>query len=415
MSNLKQAELCIVGGAGHVGLPLALVFAAQGLSVLIYDLNGDALKQIEAGVMPFMEAGAEEALKKALDAKLLSTTTNPAEIAGISTVIVTIGTPVDEYHNPVYKAVHQCFEDLLPYLSDGQLVILRSTVYPGTTDWLHKFFSSKAKALSLAFCPERVLQGKFIEEIANLPQIVSGTTPEAERRASELFLKIAPEVVSLKPIEAEFAKLFNNAYRYIQFAIANEFYMIMQSAGVDYNRVLAGMSKNYPRAQNIPRPGFAAGPCLIKDTLQLSAFSKNRFTLGHSAMQINEGLVLYLIDEIAKEYDLGELKVGLLGMSFKSESDDTRSSLSYKLKKALQFRAAEVHTTDPFVKTDKNLQPLETVVEKSDLFILCVPHKAYQGLDLKGKPVVDIWGQLPQEAVRQDDFSAALPLQEAVK
>ncbi len=415
MSNFTPPELCIVGGAGHVGLPLALVFAARGLSVLIHDLNEDALKKIEAGVMPFFEAGAEEVLRKALDQKLLSTTSNPGDIAGVSTVIVTIGTPVDEFQNPVFKAVPQCFEHLLPHLSDGQLVILRSTVYPGTTDWLHKFFSTKGKTLSLAFCPERVVQGKFIEEIANLPQIISGTTSEAERRATELFLKVAREVVFLTPIEAEFAKLFNNAYRYIEFAIANEFYMIMQSAGVDYHRVLAGMSKNYPRAQNIPKPGFAAGPCLLKDTLQLAAFAKNRFTLGNSAMLINEGLVLHLIDEIAKSHDLSRLKVGLLGMSFKSESDDNRSSLSYKLKKALEYRCAEVYTTDPHVKTDKHLLPLETVVEKSDLFILCVPHKAYRELDLRGKPVVDIWGVMPQQAVREDGYSTARHQPEAVK
>ncbi|MCL6434716.1 MAG: nucleotide sugar dehydrogenase [Leptolyngbyaceae cyanobacterium HOT.MB2.61] len=394
-----KVDICVVGGAGHVGLPLALVFASKGLRVLIYDINENTLETIRQGIVPFMEHGAEPLLKQALERDLLYLSSDPADIAKAATVIITIGTPVDEFLNPVLKLIRDCMDDLLPYLSSGQLIILRSTVYPGTTDWLHKYFQSNGKDVKLAFCPERVVQGHSIEELQHLPQIISGTTPQAEQDAAELFELIAPEVVRLTPMEAEFAKLFNNAYRYIQFAAANQFYMIANSAGVDYHRLLKGMKHNYPRARDIPSPGFAAGPCLFKDTMQLAAFSNNQFSLGHAAMLTNEGLVLYLADEIAKTYRIERLAVGLLGMAFKANSDDIRSSLSYKLKKVMEFRAREVFTTDPYVKTDPDLLPLETVIAKSDLLVLCAPHSDYRHLDTKGKPVVDIWGFLNKESL----------------
>ncbi|MGA7937616.1 MAG: nucleotide sugar dehydrogenase [Kovacikia sp.] len=392
-------DICVVGGAGHVGLPLALVFASKGLRVLIYDINEITLETIRQGIVPFMERGAEPLLHQALERELLFLSSDPVDIARASTLIITIGTPVDEFLNPVLKLIRDCMEELLPYLNCGQLVVLRSTVYPGTTDWLDKFLRSNGKDIKLAFCPERVVQGYSIEELQHLPQIISGTTPQAEQEAAELFEMIAPEVVRLSPMEAEFAKLFNNAYRYIQFAAANQFYMIANSAGVDYHKVLKGMKQNYPRARDIPAPGLAAGPCLFKDTMQLGAFSNNQFTLGHAAMLANEGLVLYLVDEIAKTYRLERLSVGLLGMAFKADSDDTRSSLSYKLKKVLEFRAKAIYTTDPYVKTDRELLPLDTVIAKSDLLILCAPHSDYHHLDAKGKPVVDIWGFLNKESL----------------
>ena len=392
-----EYDICVVGGAGHVGLPLAVAFAEKGQRVLIYDINDSVLKRIAAGEVPFKEEGIDELLPSVLASGNLVLTSKKEEISKADAVIITIGTPVDEFLNPVFKLIKVCIDELLPYLRDGQLLVLRSTVYPNTTDWLARHLDENGRSLHIAFCPERVVQGKGLEEIKKLPQLVGGVTQIAQEKAEKLFALLAPEVVELKPIEAEFAKLFNNAYRYIEFAIANEFYMITRAAGVDYYRVLKGMSHNYPRAKNIPKAGFAAGPCLFKDTMQLSAFSNNRFSLGHSAMLVNEGLVLYIIDEIARDYNLGELKVGLLGMAFKADNDDIRSSLSYKLKKALEFRAKKVLTTDPHVKVDPELQPLESVIDNSDLLILCTPHSDYKTIDLKGKPVVDIWGFFERE------------------
>jgi UDP-N-acetyl-D-mannosaminuronic acid dehydrogenase len=273
-------------------------------------------------------------------------------------------------------------------------VVLRSTVYPGTTDWLHDYLARLGRKNKIAFCPERVVQGYGVKELREMPQIISGTTPEAEREAADLFHRIAPELVVVKPLEAEFAKLFNNAYRYIEFAATNQFYMIAKSAGVDYQAIMKAMKHNYPRAKSFPGPGFSAGPCLFKDTMQLAAYARNQFGLGHAAVQVNEGLVLQLVDDLRRAYDISGMTIGLLGMAFKAEIDDTRASLSYKLKRTLQMTARNVLTTDPFVTTDPAILPLDHVVENSDILILCTPHAAYKDADLKGKPVVDVWGFL---------------------
>jgi len=393
-SGAHTADLTIVGGAGHVGIPLVLSFAAKGLTVNVNDLNRTNLAALKSGRLPFIEYGAEDLLSAALrDHKLIFTNT-PDAISKTGPIIVTIGTPVDEFLNPERHVVLNCLDSLLPYVSDGQLLVLRSTLYPGTTDVIATHLKRQKRDLKVAFCPERIVQGYGIEELSRMPQIISGTTPEAVREATDLFRIIAPEIVELSPIEAEFAKLFGNAYRYIEFAATNQFYLIAQAAGVDYQRILSAMKHNYPRAKNIPKPGYAAGPCLMKDTMQLSAFARNEFSLGNAAMLINEGLPLHVIGDLRRRYDLGKMTVGLLGMAFKSEIDDVRASLSYKFKKVLNGLAREVLTTDPFVTIDPDLLPLDEVVARSDILILCTPHLGYKSADLKGKPVVDVWGLL---------------------
>ncbi len=393
-TTVENADISVVGGAGHVGIPLVLALAEAGLRVNVNDINGATLDTLKSGKLPFLERGAEGVLAEALAGKRLVFTDAPDRISIGGPVIITIGTPIDEFLNPVRHVVQECIDALLPRLVDGQLIVLRSTVFPGTTDWLASYLEAKGRKLKVAFCPERVVQGFGLQELRAMPQIVSGCTPEAEQEAAALFERVAPEVVVLKPIEAELAKLFANAYRYIEFAATNEFYLIARSAGVDYQRVLEAMKHNYPRLKSMPRPGFAAGPCLVKDTMQLSAFASNRFGLGHAALMINEGLVLHVIGDIKRRWNLAETTVGLLGMAFKAESDDVRASLSYKFKNVLAGQARAVLTTDPFVTTDPELLPLDEVIEKSDLLILCAPHGAYAQVDFKGKPVFDVWGEL---------------------
>ncbi len=387
------ADLTVIGGAGHVGIPLVLAFAEAGLTVNVNDLNEQALATLKSGKLPFIEYGAAPLLTKALAENRLIFTSSADAIAG-GPVIVTIGTPVDEFLNPVQKMVQHCIDALLPHLKDGQLLVLRSTVYPGTTTWLDGYLKRLGRNLKVAFCPERVVQGYGIKELREMPQIVSGTTPEAEQEAAALFKKIAPELVMASPLEAEFAKLFSNAYRYIEFAATNQFYMIAKSAGADYGAIMNAMKHNYPRAKTFPGPGFAAGPCLFKDTMQLAAYARNQFGIGHAAMQVNEGLALQIIDDLRRQFDLANMTVGLLGMAFKAEIDDTRASLSYKIKNTLMGCAREVLTTDPFVTTDPALMPLDAVVEQSDILILCTPHSAYKDLEFRRKPVVDVWGFL---------------------
>lgn len=393
-TNIDNADVTVVGGAGHVGIPLVLALAQAGFRVNINDISKNALDTLKSGRLPFIEYDADDLLTKALANRRLAFTSTPDQISNRGPVIITIGTPVDEFLNPVRRVVQECIDSLLPHVTDGQLLVLRSTVFPGTTDWLDSYIKTKGRDLKLAFCPERVVQGYGIKELREMPQIVSGTSPQAEQEAIALWKSIAPEVVVVTPLEAEFAKLFNNAYRYIEFAATNEFYLIAKSAGADYQRILNAMKHNYPRARNIPRPGFAAGPCLVKDTMQLAAHARNQFGLGHAAMLINEGLVLHVIEDIRRRFDLSRMTVGLLGMAFKADVDDTRASLSYKFKNALSTLAREVLTTDPHVTSDEALRPLKEVVANSDLLILCTPHSGYKDADLAGKPVVDIWGFL---------------------
>lgn len=384
-------DIAIVGGAGHVGLPLAITFATKGLRVLIHDINEDALEIIANGKLPALEKGADVLLPQVLGDGKLFVTSDPAMLGNADTVVITIGTPVDEFLDPVHQAIKSCIDELAPHLKDGQFIVMRSTVFPGTTDWLKAYFEQIGKDVLLAFCPERVVQGLSIGELQNMPQIVSGTTEAAAKRAHELFGKLTDETIELTSLEAELAKLFNNSYRYISFAITNQFYMMANSAGADYHRIMNAMTHNYPRARDMASPGLSAGPCLFKDTMQLAAFAPDQFNLGRAAMLVNEGLVLYIIERLKQRHDLADMTVGLLGMAFKPNSDDIRASLSYKLKKHLIIACRRILCTDPLVSVDDSLLPLDQVVADSDILILCVPHAAYAKLDTKGKPVIDIW------------------------
>lgn len=393
-TTVENADVTVVGGAGHVGVPLVLALAEAGMRVNVNDINQKSLATLQGGQLPFIEQGADGVLRQALANRRLVFTNSSDRISTGGPVIVTIGTPIDEFLNPVRKVVQDCIDALLPALADGQLLVLRSTVFPGTTEWLADYLRARGRELKVAFCPERIVQGHGLRELHEMPQIISGTSADAEREAAKLFARIAPEVVVVSPIEAEFAKLFSNAYRYIEFAATNEFYLVAKSAGVDYRRVLMAMTHNYPRLKGMPRPGFAAGPCLVKDTMQLSAFARNQFGLGHAALLINEGLVLHVIDDLKHRFELAHMTVGLLGMAFKAESDDTRASLSYKFKKALNGQVRAVLTTDPLVTTDPELRPLAEVIAQSDLMILCAPHAVYRQADFLDKPVFDVWGHL---------------------
>ncbi len=393
-ADVLDADLTVIGGAGHVGIPLVLAFAETGLKINVNDLNESVLSILKSGRLPFIEYGAEDLLGKALAAGRLVFTSTPGEISPKGPVIVTIGTPIDEFLNPVRKVMQDCIDSLLPHMVDGQLLVLRSTVFPGTTDWVDRYLRERNRQIKVAFCPERVVQGFGIPELKSMPQIVSGTTPEAAEEAAALFKPLVSEIVMVTTLEAEFAKLFNNAYRYIEFATTNQFYLIAKSAGLDYHRILNAMKHNYPRARNIPGPGFSAGPCLVKDTMQLAAVASNQFSLGHAAMLVNEGLVLNIVEDLRRRFDLASTTVGLLGMAFKANIDDNRASLSYKLKKVLASTAREVLTTDPFVTNDPELLPLSEVVRRSDILVLCTPHTPYKTADMGRKPVVDVWGFL---------------------
>ena len=389
-TSTHSRDVVVVGGCGHVGLPLAIALAKQGLMVGVYDLSESAVKLVNDGVLPFDEPGAEPVLREVLAADQFVATTDPAVVGTADTVIVVIGTPVDEHLNPDPNVLPRALAACNEFFQSGQLVVLRSTVYPGVTALVEKRLAQLGVQVDVAFCPERILEGHAMTELYSLPQIIGTRNEQARSRAAALFGKLTDKLVFVDPEEAELAKLFTNVWRYIKFAAVNQFYMIANSQGLDFEHIRKAIAQDYDRAADMPRAGFAAGPCLFKDTMQLGAFNDNNFALGHAAMLVNEGLPLYVVSRLEEHYDLSQMTVGILGMSFKGGSDDIRSSLSYKIKRILTFKAKQVLTTDPYVKADPDLLPLAEVVQKADLFIVATPHREYQELSLT-KPVADVW------------------------
>ena len=395
MSDRAQdLDVVVLGGGGHVGLPLSLAFADAGLRVGIYDTNQATLDRIAAGDMPFFESGAEDLLRRLLPTGRLEFGTEGDMIARTDQLVVVIGTPVDEFLGPSMTIFEHAVTQIAPHLRDGALVVLRSTVYPGTTAYVRQHLENAGCTVDVAFCPERIAEGHALEELNTLPQIIGADHDAAGDRATALFNKLVAKTVRTTTKEAELAKLFTNTWRYMKFAVANQFFMISHQAGVDFTNVLRAIREDYPRAIDMPGPGFAAGPCLFKDAMQLAAFTSDHFPMGQAAMQVNEGLPAYIVSALERRYGgLQGKTVGILGMAFKAESDDPRASLSYKLRKLLGWAGARVLATDPYVK-DERLVTLECVISESDILVLGAPHKAYRELHVGGRDVVDVWGAL---------------------
>jgi len=386
-------DVVVVGGCGHVGLPLAIALADRGARVAVYDVSQAAVALVAEAQLPFDEPGAAAVLARVVASGALRATTDPAVVADAENVVVVIGTPVDEHLNPDPRAIPRALQTCSPYFRDGQLLVLRSTVYPGVTAQVERMLADTGRQMDVAFCPERIAEGKAMTELYSLPQLVGARDDRSRERATRLFRRLTEQVLDLSPEEAELAKLFTNTWRYIRFAAANQFWMMANDRGLDFERIRAALAHDYPRAADMPGAGFAAGPCLFKDTMQLAAFNNNNFALGHSAMLVNEGLPLYLVARLEAEHDLRSMTVGILGMAFKAGSDDTRSSLSYKLRRILEFKADRVVCTDPHVRTDPSLVPLDDVLADADLLIVATPHVEYAELKTD-KPVADVWNLL---------------------
>lgn len=385
-------DVAIVGGAGRAGLPLGLAMADAGLKTVLYDIDAGAVDRIQRGEMPFLERGADDLLARVRGSDMLEATTDPASVSTSEVIVIVVGTPIDERLSPDPLAVTDAVKALEPHLTSGQLLVLRSTVYPGVTRMVESAIRDMAIDIDVTFCPERIAEGQALSELRTLPQIISGRTSRGLDRAATLFKNLTDTIVVLEPEEAELAKLFTNTWRYIKFATANQLYMLANDYGLDYEKVRKAIIHDYPRAADLPSAGFAAGPCLFKDTAQLASFNHLEFSLGNAAMMINEGFPSYVVSRLKRRFDLSETTVGILGMAFKGESDDARSSLSYKLKRLLQFEAKRVLTTDPFV-VDADLSELETVITESDVLVVGAPHNAYRDLQVD-VPVADVWNIL---------------------
>ena len=386
----KAKHISIIGGVGHVGFPLGLILSAKGFKVNLIDKNSKNINKINRGEIPFIEKNSKNLLINMLKKKRIFATNKLSEITKSKYIIICIGTPITNQLNPNLIKFINLFYDLKKFLKKDQIVIIRSSIYPGICNKIYKIISKKCKNLS--YCPERIVQGKSIVEMPKLPQLISGKSKKAIKESGFLFKKVSKKIIFTKVIEAELVKLFSNAYRYINFSISNQFYMICQNQNLDFFKIRKIMRDGYKRNTNIPMSGFTAGPCLLKDTMQLSSFFYHKFLLGHSAMKINEGIPKFIINKLKIKYNLKKKTVGILGLSFKSETDDIRDSLAIKMLNILKSMKIKTLQSDEFYKNKLNINKKD-LIKKSDIIILATPHKAYRKLKIsKNKILIDIWG-----------------------
>ena len=387
---VNKKNICVIGGAGHVGAPLGLVLSSKGYNVVLVDKDKKNIKKINHGVMPFLEEGSTVLLKQMIKKKKIYATSKLEEVQKCKYVIICIGTPINNNLDPKLKNFFNFFRKVKKYLNKNHIVIIRSSIYPGICNQVFKIIKSSCKNLS--YCPERIVQSKAILELPKLSQIISGKNNKAKIESGNLFKKISKKIIYTEIIEAELIKLFSNAYRYINFSISNQFYMICKNQGLDFFKIRKIMRDDYKRNAHIPTAGFTAGPCLLKDTMQLSSFYDHKFSLGHTAMSINEGLPKFLIGKLSEKYNLRKKVVGVLGLTFKGETDDVRDSLAIKLIKILKARKIKTLQSDEYFKDKRSINK-KLLVKKSDIIILATPHKAYKNLKISNKKIlVDIWG-----------------------
>ena len=282
-TNFKY-DVCVIGGAGHVGLPLSIALADKGQKVVIQDINQNAFTPINQGKMPFLDRGAEAALGRVIH-KTLSATTDITVVGEARFVIVVIGTPVDEHLNPELRSLHRLSEELGPHLRSEQVVVLRSTLYPGTTERFRAILKRFNSDVEVCFCPERIAQGKALEELHSLPQIVSGFDIKAIEQVSSLFRLLTEDIVTLAPLEAELTKLFTNSYRYIQFAIANQFYMIAGDYGVDFHKIYDAIVPPLEGVHRLEASEPGAGPEPETRRRLLGTVLRARGSLGDGAFE----------------------------------------------------------------------------------------------------------------------------------
>lgn len=390
LQNKLNYKLTIIGGAGHIGLPLGLLFAEKGIKVNLYDKNLYAIKKINNSELPFVEENGVKLLKK--NKKKIFATSNKNCISKSNVLIVCIGTPVKN-NKPDLIFFFKLFKEIKNLLNPNQLIIIRSSIYPGTCKKIYQFLGKNFTNIS--YCPERVVQGKSISELPKLPQVISGISSSAINKSKNLFSLICKKTIVTSILEAELIKLFSNAWRYINFSISNEFYMACENFNIKFDRLRKIMIDGYERNKNIPTAGFAAGPCLYKDTMQLNSFLKQSFSLGKVSTKINQKLPYFIYKQLLNKFknNLKYKKIGILGITFKADIDDIRDSLALELFNLLKRKKLKVIFSDNYNLTLKKNLNQKKLISKSDIIIIGAPHKVYKTIKIpKNKYLIDIWG-----------------------
>lgn len=390
--------VAVIGAGGRIGLPLSLAMVRGGMRVAGIDTNVARCQEIMAGAVGFVEDGADEALTEALSNELLTMSDDLTLVRDASTIVVIIGTPVDEQLNPVTEPLTNLAAELGQLLTAGQLVVLRSTVAPGTTEQVRAILERQSglkegRDFFLVFAPDRSQQGRVLEELPTMPQIIGAFSDAGYEAAAGFFATLTSGArFQMTPVEAELGKLFTNMTRYANFALVNEYYLLAEEFGANVHRVIDSCNWEYPRL-NLPTPGpNVGGPCLYKDGF----FLVNHVPFADlisTSFRVNEAIPVQVARKVSRIE--GVRKVAILGMAFKADSDDTRNSLSFRLKKALQTQGVEIACYDPLVPRWSDGE----AIRECDAAVLMTPHSDFKDLgrlaELIANPactMVDIWG-----------------------
>ncbi|MGA8721566.1 MAG: nucleotide sugar dehydrogenase [Solirubrobacteraceae bacterium] len=368
-------------GLGRVGLPLALCFADRGLSVLGVDHDQGVLDAIRAGRMPFSEPGTQEMLDRVIASGRLDLAERAVDAARADDIVITIGTPSFSHIESDLRQVRAAVDDLLPMLRPGHALILRSTIAPGTTEFVAGYLEKRRRLrvgedLFVAHAPERIAAGRFVEEISTLPCIVGGVGEASTERAASTFSVFGAPIVRTTPVQAELAKIWTNILRYTTFALPNLLMMDCERYDANVFEVIDLINRDYPRG-GISLPGMTAGTCLRKDF----AFSEERSAAPGMLLavsRVNESVPLFLVEGIKRRIGtLSNRKVAVLGLTFKRDTDDERDSLSPKLIRLLERELADVAVCDPHAPSPT--QPLDQAVADADVVIVATNHSAFEG------------------------------------
>src|SRR5215203_7250500 len=368
-------DVCVIG-LGRVGLPLALSFADAGLSVLGIDSNPEVLTALRERRMPFKEPGTDELLTRCD----LALSHRAADGARARAIVLTLGTPSFSHIEIDMGDIRTVLDDLLPVLHEGQLLVLRSTVAPGTTEFVagylekHRGFTV-GHDIFVAHVPEWIAADRFMAEIGTLPCIVGGVGEGSTDRAAQLFEPLGAPIVRTTPVQAELAKIWANILRYATFALPNLLMMDCERYGANVFDVIDLINRDYPRG-GIARPGFTAGTCLRKD-FTFSEERSNAPGMLLAVSRVNESVPNFLVQGMKRRVggSLRSKRIAVLGLAFKSDTDDERDSLSHKLIRLLERELADVSVHDPVVATPTS--SFEEAVGGAEVVIVATNHTEY--------------------------------------
>ena len=361
------------------------------------DKNPARLQAISERRMPFHETGTQELLERVGLSGRLELSERLSAAAAADHIVLTLGTPAFSHIEIDIKQIRQALDELLPLFREGQTIILRSTVAPGTTEWVAGYLEQRrgfvvGEDLFVAHVPERIAENHFLEEIASLPCIVGGVGTASGERAAELFSLFGTELLHTTPVQAELAKIWTNILRYTNFALPNLLMMNCEQWGANVFEVIDLINRDYPRG-GIATPGLTAGTCLRKDF----TFSEERSSAPGMLLavsRVHETVPHFLVEGLKRRLggSLRDCKVTVLGLTFKRDSDDLRDSLAAKLIRLLERELAHVARHDPHVPAQS--EPLETALADAAAVIVATNHTAFEDvlpLVPRNALVVDPW------------------------